>query len=147
MELCRFRLIDKYPARAHDPPEPPFCTVPGDIKAVLPHKGSSSAQHNYGFPGLANLVDNAERFLSGEHSVYLTNTCVHVTVGTFQWAPERDVPRDNTWAVYSTFQSFNPFATRLPGSLSTVVRFSTIEDFVLRSGEIEAIKVHHFVPG
>jgi hypothetical protein len=128
MEFFCHGLIQQIPTGAHDHPEPVFSTIPGDGKDVLPHERFSPAQHDNRFPGLADLVDDAECFLRGEHSFCFTFAGVNITVSTLQGTPERDVPRDNTRAVRCTPQRFSPFATRFPRSTSALVRFSTIED-------------------
>jgi hypothetical protein len=43
-----------------------------------------SRSHDNGFPGLADLVNDAECFLCGEASVCLPFTGIHVTVGALQ---------------------------------------------------------------
>jgi hypothetical protein len=63
-----------------------------------------------------------------ERLVCFLFACVHVTAGTLEGAPDRDVPRDDSWhpARY-TIHTFSPFAISCPGSLSAFAWFSTMK--------------------
>ena len=110
-ELSGSGPIDQDPARSHDHPEALVRAVPGDGKDILPQERLPAGEHDHGSPGLADLVDDAERLLRGEHALSLFFPGIHVTVAAFQEAPERDVPRDETRRLVFTFQWFCPSRT------------------------------------